>query len=96
MIFEVRKGRECSVALTASLERITALENLNHSQGQLIEIRGQEIARLKELDGIFTLRLSNQSELFQIEKSKLRAKIKKRNRIIFGQAAAIVVLVLLL
>lgn len=96
MIFEVRKGRECSAALTASLERITALENLNHTQGQLIEIRGQEVRLINDLDKNWSFRLTNQSELFAIEKSKLKNKNKRKVKIIIVQSLIIVVLVIML
>lgn len=96
MIFEVRKGRECSATLTASLERITALQILNHSQGQLIELRGREVANLKELDHNWSLRMDNQADLFFIEKSKLKEQKRKWLKIALSEAGLIAVLLVLL
>lgn len=96
MIFEVRKGRECSATLAASLERITALQILSTEQAGLIELRGREVQALKELDGNWSLRLQNQTDLFLIEKSKLKTQKRKWLRIAISEAGLIAVLLAVL
>lgn len=96
MVFEVRKGRECSATLTASLERITALENLTHSQAGLIELRAKEVAALKDLDYNWSLRLDNTNKAFLIEKSELKQKVRRKNKVILAESGLIGLLVLIL
>lgn len=96
LIWMAQKGQFCDTAYTTALERITALQNLTHSQGQLIELRGREVATLKELDGNWSLRLQNQTDLYFIEKSALKAKVKKQRKTIFGLSGVSLILLAIL
>lgn len=96
MIFEVRKGRECSLALVASIEAITALQISEGQKGRLIELQASQLENYRLLDANSEARMQNQTELFMIDRQKQKAKLKKRGRIILGQSVAIVVLVVLI
>lgn len=96
LIWLAKKGKFCDTLSKTHLNRITALENLTLTQGALIELRGREVAKLKELDSNWSDRLTNQNDLFQIEKSTLKTRIRKRNKIIVAETTVIGVLLLIL
>jgi hypothetical protein len=96
LIFETRKGRACDTALNFALQTIQAKNSLIDGQGKIIELRAKEIGLLKELDANWSARLTNQAELSSIERQKLRNKVRKLGRIIFGESVGIGVLLALL
>ena len=96
MIYEVRKGRACDTALNFALQTIEAKNNLIDGQSKIIELRAKEIANYRLLDANWSQRLTNQAELSSIERQKLRNKVRKRGKIIFGQSVGIGVLIALL
>lgn len=91
-----QKSKTCDSALNFALETLKAKDALVEGQGKLIELRGKEVAALKELDANWELRLDNTNKAFLIQKSELRKKVKKRNRIIFAESGLIGLLVLIL
>jgi len=96
LIYEVRKGRACDTALNFALQTIEAKNSLIDGQGKIIELMGQEIENYRLLDANWSARLTNQAELSSIERQKLRHKVRKRGKIIFGQSVGIGVLIALL
>ena len=96
MIFEVSKGRECASALTASLQAITALQISECEKVRLIELQASQLENYRLLDANWSARLTNQAELSSIERQKLRNKVRKRGRIIFGESVGIGVFLALL
>lgn len=96
MIFEVRKGRQCDTAMNFALQSIESKNVLIDGQGKIIELRGQQIENYALLDQNWSLRLTNQSDLFMIEKSNLKKKIKKHRKIIVGQGLVIAILLALI
>lgn len=92
MIFELRKGRACDTALNFALQTIESKNNLIHGQDKIIELRGQEIENYRLLDANWSARLTNQAELESLERSKLKTKLRKQRKIIFGEAVGIIAL----
>lgn len=93
MIWEVQKGRACDTALNFALQSIEAKNVLIDGQRKLIDLRGKQIENYALLDANWSARLQNSNDLFQIEKSNLKQKIKRRNKFIAGQGLVIAILV---
>lgn len=96
MIFEVKKGRTCADALNSALETLKEKDSVIHGQGKLIELRGKEMASLKELDRNSGLQRDNLVKTHEVDKSLLKTKVRKRGRIIAGQSGLIAILFLVL
>lgn len=96
MIWEVQKGRACDTALNFALQTIESKNVLIDGQGKIIELRDQQIENYALLDANWSARLQNQTELFQIERSNLKQKIRKRNKILVGQGLVIAILLALI
>ncbi len=93
MTFEVARGRECSALVDGLNFEILALKAVTLSQGKAITLQKEQIQSYAILEGNLKAQNQNQSELFFIEKSTLRQKVKKRNKLIIGMAGTIAVLV---
>jgi len=93
LFFYAQKGKICDTTIKTQLEAITALQISDREKGELIVLKDARLKNYAILDENWSLRLQNQGDLFQIEKSTLRQKVKKRNKLIIGMAGTIAVLV---
>jgi hypothetical protein len=91
-----QKSKACDTALNFALQTIEAKNSLIDGQSKLIALRGIEIENYRLLDANWSARLTNQNELFQIQREKDRYKIKKQRKTIFGLSGGIVILVAIL
>lgn len=93
MAFEVHKGRSCEV-LKDSLEiRVLSLSDINLQKDTRITGLVAQVANVKALEASWSDRMDNANKLFAIERSSLKTKIKKKNKIIVGSFGVIAVLV---
>ena len=96
MVWEVRKGRQCDTALNFALQTIEQKNALIAGQGKLIDLRAKEVATLQELDRNSGLQRDNLEKTFNLDKSILKTKIKKKNRTILGLSGLSAVLLAIL
>lgn len=82
MTFEVARGRECSALVDGLNFEILALKSVTLSQDKAITLQKDQIQSYAILEGNLKAQNQNQSDLFFIEKSKLKGKIKKKNKTI--------------
>lgn len=90
------KYHSCDTTLRTHLQAITALQISDHEKGRLIDLQSSQLENYRLLDANWSARLTNQNELFQIQREKDRQKIKKRNRIIVGEGLGILLLLALI
>ena len=84
MTFEVRRGRECSALVDGLNFEILAIKAVTLSQDKAITLQKDQIQSYAVLEGNLKAQNQNQADLFFIEKSELRTKIKRKNRQILG------------
>ncbi len=96
MIFEIERGRACDSLQKAQLQLITASQVELLAQGRVIVLQTEQVANLKALSGAKDKQLQNANDLFLIEKSELKQKVKNQRRTIFGLSGGILVLVALI
>ena len=93
MIFEVRKGRACDSLQKAQLRLILATQEQLSSRDKVIALQDRQIENYGLIQETWEKRFTNAQELYTIEKSSLRQKVKKRNKLIVGQSLVIAILV---
>lgn len=96
MIFEIERGRACDSLQKAQLRLILATQEELSSQGKVIVLQTEQVANLKALSGAKDKQLQNANDLFLIEKSELKQKVKKQRRAIFGLSGITLILVAIL
>jgi hypothetical protein len=79
--------------LTKSLKDKT---NLVAGLDKEISSLKKENVKLQKADSVSAVRYDNAQELYQINKQELKTKLKRRNKVILGEAGIIVVLLFLL
>lgn len=94
LIWMAHKSKACDTALNFALQTIEAKNSLIHGQGKIIELRGSQIATLQELDGNWSSRMQNAQDLYFLDKSILKAKIKRKNKTILGLSGISLILLL--
>jgi hypothetical protein len=96
LLWMAQKSKTCDSALNFALETIKAKDALVEGQGKLIDLRGKEVATLKELDANWELRLDNTNKAFLIQKSELKQKVRRKNKVILAESGLIGLLLLIL
>ncbi|OQB12812.1 MAG: hypothetical protein BWY15_02106 [Firmicutes bacterium ADurb.Bin193] len=96
LIFMARKGKMLDSVTNASLAALQALRATISENARTISLQGEQLQNYRILTEALKATISNDREQGILERSKLKAKLKKRGRIIALETGVIVVLVLLL
>lgn len=96
MLFEIERGRSCDSLQKALNFEILALNAVSLSKDKAITLQKGQIQTYAVLEGNLRDQMQNQVDLFQIERSNLKQKIRKRNKILVGQGLVIAILVALI
>lgn len=96
LFFLATKGKKCD-SLQISLQGVLkAQEAQIEGQGKIIELSGRQIENYRILDANSQAQLQNTNDLFLIEKSELKQKVKKQRRTIFGLSGVSLILLAIL
>lgn len=94
-IFEIKQGRQCSNVVTAQQNEIEKLGLELLATGTALRLSQKESINLDSL-------LTNSSEQrkvdrrqYELDKSEMKKKIKRRNKLIIGQLGVILIILLL-
>lgn len=96
LLFEAKYSRQCSVALDST---ITALEKQGQellSTDKALKLSQSEATTLQGLVDNAVKDKEADKKQFDIDKDKLKKKIKKRNLVIVGEGFCIFILILLI
>jgi len=96
LAYLAQKGKFCDTALNSQLERITALQNLARTSERLSAENAGQVANLKAQLVNLQAQNQNANDLFLIEKSELKQKVKKQRRTIFGLSGVSLILLAIL
>jgi len=96
LIFEVRKGRMCDSLQESQSRLILATQEQLLTRDKVIALQGTQIENSAFIQATWEKRYDNAQELYQIDKQELKHKIRKRNRIILGESAIILLLLFLI
>lgn len=96
LIYWGKKGKYCDTLSTSFEIRITALQNLHRISERLNTENASQIATLKAQIGNLGDQNRNQQELYVLDKSALKTKIKNQRRKILGLSGLSLVLFLAL
>lgn len=92
MIFEVRKGRVCDSLQNAQSRLILATQEQLSTRDKVIALQDAKIENLGLISQTWEKRYDSAQELYSIDKSRMKTKLRKRGRIIFGESVGIAVL----
>lgn len=96
LAYLAQKGKFCDTALNSQLERITALQNLNRISQLLNTENATQIGTLKQQVVNLGNQNQNAQDLYFLDKSAMKQKIKKKNRQIFGLSGISLILLAIL
>lgn len=92
LFFYALKGKSCDSLKNSLQTALDAQEAQLQAQGKLIDLRGQQIENYALLDANWAARMQNANDLYQIDKHKIKTKLKKARKIAIGEGGIICLL----
>lgn len=95
-IYEIKRGRQCELVMQAQTKEVESLGRELVANGKALQLSQKES---KVLEGLLTNSKENNQILtkqFNLDRQKLKKKVKKRGAVILGETIAIIGLILLL